>query len=550
MQRLRRPKALLLAIAGGILFALTSPPTDLYPAVFLGLALLAWSLEDAPTVWRAFGRGAAWATAAGIVGLRFVPSVVQRFTSLGSANSYLALVLLAAGQSLIWAIGAGATHLVHRRARAPFVLAFAVGVFVAVSLPSVFAWTPAGLVSPWPALVQLADIVGERGVSVIFAVSAAFLARALQAMFAEGATSTKARFGRKTTVPLAIAVAIPALLGIHGALRMRFLSTQPSVVRTVRVALLNQAVGPKERWDPKNHAGILRDLRRLTKDAEAGGVDLTVWPEAAYPYPLMHGTTQAPRGPRGIHGDGARGPILFGLIMLEKPTATSPGIVETNSRNSATLVLPDGSLQPSYDKLKLLWFGETVPLGAYLPWLRRIFQASGGLVPGTEPTALVLPHADGLVRMGVLNCYEDTLPGVGLRITRALQPNLLVNVTNDAWFVGTAEPELHARLAALRAIEHRLDLVRAVNLGVLSWIDARGVVVARDASSSPSTLVATPTLRDGSLTIYGRFGDKPLRFGFVAAIATFVWRSRRKSDSKNETGASDEARAGSGEADT
>ncbi|MDI1446464.1 apolipoprotein N-acyltransferase [Polyangium sp. 6x1] len=552
MQRLRRHKALLLAIAGGILFALTSPPTDLYPAVFLGLALFAWSLEDAPTTWRAFGRGAAWATAAGIVGLRFVPSVILRFTPLGSAASYLALVLLAAGQSLIWAIGAATTHLVHRRARAPFVLAFAVGVFVAVSLPSVFAWTPAGLVSPWPALVQLADLVGERGVSVIFAVSAAFLARALQAMLADDATTTKARFGAKTTVPLAIAAAIPALLATYGALRMRFLSTQPSVVRTIRVALLNQAVGPKERWDPKNHTAILRDLRRLTKDAEAGGVDLTVWPEAAYPYPLMHGTTQAPRGSRAVHGDGARGPILFGLIMLEKPTATSPGLVETNSRNSATLVLPDGSLQPSYDKLELLWFGETVPLGAYIPWLRRIFQASGGLVPGTEPTALVLPHADGSVRMGVLNCYEDTLAGVGLRITRALQPNLLVNVTNDAWFVGTAEPELHARLAAMRAIEHRLDLVRAVNLGVLSWIDARGVVVARDASTSPSTLVATPTLRDGSLTLYGRFGDKPLVFAFVAAIAAFAWRARRKGDgakagSKNETGASNEARAGSGE---
>ncbi|HVK66683.1 MAG TPA: apolipoprotein N-acyltransferase [Polyangium sp.] len=550
MQRLRRHKALLLAIAGGILFALTSPPTDLYPAVFLGLALLAWSLADAPTAWRAFGRGAAWATAAGIVGLRFVPSVVQRFTPLGSAAAYLALVLLAAGQSLIWAIGAGTTHLVHRRARAPFVLAFAIGVFVAVSLPSVFAWTPAGLVSPWPALVQLADIIGERGVSVIFAVSAAFLARALQAMFAEDVASMKARFGAKTTVPLVIAAAIPALLVIHGALRIRFLSTQPSVVRTIRVALLNQGVGPTERWDPKNQAGILRDLRRLTKDAEAGGVDLTVWPEAAYPYPLMHGATQAPLGSRAVHGDGARGPILFGLIMLEKPTATSPGVVETNSRNSATLVLPDGSLQPSYDKLELLWFGETVPLGGYIPWLRRIFQASGGLVPGTEPMALVLPHADGPVRMGVLNCYEDTLAGVGLRITRALQPNLLVNVTNDAWFVGTAEPELHARLAAMRAIEHRLDLVRAVNLGVLSWIDARGIVVARDASSSPSTLIATPTLRDGSLTIYGLFGDKPLLVVFVAAIAMFAWRSRRAPRSKNETGASDEARAGSGEAET
>ncbi len=546
-------QGLLLAIGGGILFALTSPPTDLYPAVFLGLALLAFSLEDAPSAWRAFGRGAAWATAAGIVGLRFVPSVIQRFTTLGAPASYLALVLLAAGQSLIWAIGASATHLVHRRARAPFVLAFAVGVFVALSLPTVFAWTPAGLVSPWPSLVQLAEFIGERGVSVLFAVSAAFLARALQQMFAKDATTTKARFGSKTTIPLAIAAAIPTLLAIHGAFRIRSLSAPVSEARTIRVALLNQAVGPQERWDPKNHVAILRDLRRLTRDAEARGTDLTIWPEAAYPYPLMHGATQAPRGARAVHGDGARGPILFGLIMIEKPTSTGSGLQETNSRNSATLVLPDGSLQPSYDKLELLWFGETVPLGGYLPWLRRIFQKSGGLVPGTEPHALELPHAGGPVRMGVLNCYEDTLTHVGRRVTRELRPNLLVNVTNDAWFFGTAEPELHARLAAMRAIEHRLDLVRSVNLGVLSWIDARGIVVSRDDSLSPSTLFATPTLRDGSLTMYGRFGDTPLAVSMAAATLALGWWARRKggprggdASHKNENGTSDEARAVSG----
>jgi apolipoprotein N-acyltransferase len=63
---------------------------------------------------------------------------------------------------------------------------------------------------------------------------------------------------------------------------------------------------------------------------------------------------------------------------------------------------------------------------------------------------------------------------VGRRIALSLRPNLLVNVTNDAWFTGTAEPELHARLAVMRAIELRLDLVRAVNRGVASWVDATG----------------------------------------------------------------------------
>lgn len=99
---LLRRRELLLAALGGVVFALTAPPTNLYPAVLIGLALLAASihgLDDErapPTFWVAFGRAAVWGTSAGLVGLRFVPVVIQRFTPLGVAASILALALLAA----------------------------------------------------------------------------------------------------------------------------------------------------------------------------------------------------------------------------------------------------------------------------------------------------------------------------------------------------------------------------------------------------------------------------------------------------------------------
>ncbi len=543
MGKLHRYKGLLIAIFGGAIAALATPPTNVYPALFIGLAMLALSLDDAPSAWRAFGRGSAWATAAGIVGMRFVPEVVQRFTPLGVAAGSVALVLLAAAQSVLWGMGAAATNLVQRKARAPFEVAFAAGTLIALSLPSVFAWTPAGVLTPWPSFVQFADVLGERGVSVIFALIAALLARA-----AKAALSKQAR--RQTIIPLVAAISILAVVVVYGKLRIRLLSNQSPAPRTMRIALVNQAVGPLDRWDPKNHTSILRNLQTLTQQAETQGVDLTVWPEAAYPYVLDYGASQNPRGARSILGRDLRGPILFGLITIEKPVSIGGGLFERNSRNSATIVMPDGSLQPSYDKLELLWFGETIPLGSYLPWLRRIFQKSGGLVPGTEARALTLSSENGDVRFGVLNCYEDTLTGAGRRVVSELRPNMLVNVTNDAWFIGSAEPELHARLAAMRAVEHRIHLVRSVNLGVMSWVDHRGIEVLRDDSSKASTLIATPSIGDGSLTIYGRFGNAPLGGLLTASIAAFAWRARRtirekKLDDKNETSASQEGRAGS-----
>ncbi|HZF53678.1 MAG TPA: apolipoprotein N-acyltransferase [Polyangiaceae bacterium] len=516
--KLRRFEALLIAVTGGVVFALSSPPTDLYPAVVIGLAMLAYAVADAPSFWRAFGRGAAWATAAGVVGLRFVPAVIQRFTPLGPAPSYLALVLLSAAQSLAWALCAGLTALFLRRARAPFEIAFAAGTLVAVMIPSVFAWTPAGLVSPWPSFLQLADLIGERGVSVLFAVAAALLARSVLALRGRSPGSSALlpdatpapKLSKAALYPALGAAALFAALAVHGSLRMASIARAAPGLPSVRVGLISQAVGPEERWDRANHAWILRRLRDLTKSAEARGAELTIWPEAAYPYPLEHGARRTPHDNRAVVGKGVRGPVLIGLITLARP-AMVDGALEQNSYNSAAVVKPDGTLSPSYDKLELLWFGEMVPGGAYLPWLRRIFQKSGGLIPGTEPRSLTLDRgASPAVRAGVLNCYEDTLAGVGRRIALSLRPNLLVNVTNDAWFTGTAEPELHARLAVMRAIELRLDLVRAVNRGVASWVDATGEVRSRDERSEPFVMMAEPRLRDAPLTFYARRGDAPL----------------------------------------
>lgn len=553
MERFQRHQRLIVAILGGAIAALATPPTNIYPALFIGLAMLAFALDDAPSAGRAFGRGVAWATTAGIVGMRFVPSVVERFTPLGFGPGTLALVLLAAAQSLLWGIGAAGTNLLQRRVHAPLEVAFGAGTLLAVSLPSVFAWTPAGIVCPWTPLVQLADVIGERGVSVLFAIVAALLARAMKgALSRDDRTS---RFRQAILLPLAGATAILVLNVMYGAWRMHTLSRETAFAPTLRVALINQAVGPLDRWDPKNHTSILKNLQALTKAAEAEGVDLTVWPEAAYPYALDYGATRSPRGPRSVLGGDLHGPVLFGLITNERPQKVGEGQYERNSRNSATIVSADGSLQPTYDKLELLWFGETIPLGTYFPWLRRIFQKSGGLVPGTEARALVLARPAGDVRFGVLNCYEDTLTDVGRRIAREVRPHLLVNVTNDAWFLGSAEPELHARLARMRAIEHRIHLVRSVNLGVMSWIDERGVEVLHDESTTASTLIATPKIGAESLTVYARCGDIPLLGLFGVTIGVFAWRGRRSPkrqeppsnpiDEKNKASASDETRAGS-----
>jgi len=516
----RRHRLRSIAVLGGAAFALATPPTNLLALVFVGLAAYVVLVARVERARDAFGLGWLWATCAGLVGMRFVPPVIVRFTPLGWGVAVFAHLLFSALQALPWGIGAAAAQRLYRRHGAPLELAAAIATLVATSLPTVIPWTPASLLSPWPVLLQAADVIGERGLSALFAAWAASVVRGVAL-----AIDSKPRSLRRGARPLVATLLGALLLAGHGLLRRTAVLREPTV--TTRIGLVTGAAAPELRWEPTNWPQLLADLRRETAFAETAGVDLTVWPEAAYPYPLRHDTRAMPRGQREILGGAIDGPVLFGFIASAPKEARGGA---EDAYNSATIVRTDRTLTPSYDKVELLAFGETIPFGEQIPWLRETFQRGGGLRPGSAPRRLDVDVPGGAtLRLGVLNCYEDTLPSYGRRIATALEPNLLVNVTNDAWFVGTSAPELHLRLSALRAIELRRDLVRAVNLGPSAWIDATGTLRAVRRSSVPDYVVATPSLRQGPPTFYARSGEAPIWLALGVLAAWFARHSKARS---------------------
>lgn len=495
-----------IAALGGVIFALCAPPTDVYPLVFVGLALLYLSVGGAARGRTVFFRAWLWAACASVLGMRFIVGVVDRFTPLGVAGGVGALLLLAAGQAVPWGLGALLFRTLARRVHLPQPVAFAAGVTLASSLTLVIAWSPGALLSPWPALVQLAEFVGERGVTFLVALIAALLAQPLRRYF-----------GGERIAPqrpmLFAGITLGVMLGF-GTARMASERAKHATRPSMRIGMVQPAVEARLRWQPAARDEILTRLLSLTRESEAQGAELTLWHEAAYPHRIAASPHRMHRGRRGIVGRGVRGPVLFGAL------ADAPGGARFNA---ATIVDGDGMTQTVQAKMELLWFGEAIPLSGVLPFLRRWFFRAGGLVPGTEVQLL---HT-GAAKIGVLNCFEDTLPSVGRRIAQRA-PNLLVNVTNDAWFGATAEPELHLRLAALRAVETRRDLVRVVNLGVPAWIDSTGTVRARGAADTQGVLFATPALNDGSPTLYVKAGDSLLLLSLCLAGAGCFLRRRAR----------------------
>ena len=128
--------------------------------------------------------------------------------------------------------------------------------------------------------------------------------------------------------------------------------------------------------------------------------------------------------------------------------------------------------------------------------------------------------------MVVLNCFEDTLPAAG-REAAAVSPNLLVNVTNDAWFAGTAESAYHLLLSRLRSVELRRDLVRAVNYGPTTWVDAAGRVEADIRGDTPGLLETHPALLDAPRTPFARWGDWPVAALLAVVAAALGWRAAK-----------------------
>ena len=232
---------------------------------------------------------------------------------------------------------------------------------------------------------------------------------------------------------------------------------------------------------------------------------------------------------------GFKTPILLGLLTYEPSQPDVSPIRDREARkmyNSAVLLDGDGKVLGRYDKNYLLIFGEYIPFGDVFPqfyeWLP---EASHFYAGDTVETFAFKGH-----QLGVMICYEDIIP----RFTRKLagkDPNVLINVTNDAWFGKTSEPYLHLALATVRSVENRLWLVRSTNTGVSAFVDAVGRIVQGTSLDDAEVLVAdVPMLRTS--TIYRSYGDL-FAYGclvtfFVLAIGALARRRRTRTEAKKK----------------
>ena len=211
-------------------------------------------------------------------------------------------------------------------------------------------------------------------------------------------------------------------------------------------------------------------------------------------------------------------PLLYGAMTHGSELPTRHAGCK-DCFNSALLQSADGEILAVYDKAFLLMFGEYIPFGEAFPQLYELSPETSRFQSGTRTEPIVLPLKGRSARIGMLICYEDLVPRYAKRVA-AHNPNLLVNLTNDAWFGQSAEPEHHLNLALIRSVEYRRWLLRSTNTGISVFIDAVGRRVAETRLTGEETLLRDVPLLEGR-TLYALVGDWPL-LGLALGLA-WLW---------------------------
>jgi apolipoprotein N-acyltransferase len=355
------------------------------------------------------------------------------------------------------------------------------------------------------AFVQIASITGAAGVSflvVMVNAAVAELGFKLPTLFRLRSVTERPVEWRRGSpyVSAVLSAGLVMAACVYGTVRV----LGSPLADGPRVAVLQGAVPTPARSN--GSVAEAREIDRrlwesysgLTADLAGRNVDLIVWPESSLPGTFGRGEDGEFRM-RKLSGE-FETPILFGTNF------SCPGQEETNS----AVLLVRGELAGRYDKERLVPFGEYVPP-------RRLSRKQGMLEPLTGDYRFGSPDqaplAVGGWTVAANICYEDIFgPILRRHVQRGAQ--ILVNLTNDSWFDGTAEPRQHLQAARFRAIELGVPLVRATNTGHSGIIDPYGRLTEGPAPLEKGRLVAAVKVRpaaDGSPlprpTGYARHGD-------------------------------------------
>lgn len=368
-----------------------------------------------------------------------------------------------------------------------------------------FPWNRLGVsLYRHPFLISLAQFTGVTGLSFVIFLLNAVIAAEISRVIRSCITPQKRAF------PAHIILGALAILVLFGANLSR--PKMPAETENLRVLVIQGDIPQCREWSEEQFQLSLEVYDKLTREAveQTPDVDLVVWPESALPVELDNQRYAVMRLKllRDINV-----PLLTGAIQYRLPSRdASPDDVQVF--NSAFLLNPDNRIVDYYDKIHIVPFGEFTPFGDTFPWLRDMIGMGRDLTPGKRFRLMPLPSG---ARAGVNICFEDVFPEFSRTFTHD-GANLLMTVTNDAWYNRSAGAEQHFSQMVFRAVENRRPFLRVGNNSHSCLVAPNGIVLGKLPFERTWQAYDIP-IGNWGMTFYTRHGEW---FAHLCAIATAI----------------------------
>ncbi len=503
MRRFRPDATTLTAAGSGGLLALAFPRPDLSLLAWVALVPLLLVMARRP-----FRSGFVAGTVFFAAILYWVNIVMTTFGHLHPVLSVLAWLLLSAYLALFFAVATWAACRLKELRGYAYPLTLPV-LWVALEflrefLLTGFPWATLGYSQHASlTLLQSADLFGVYGLSYLLVL--------VNAGIAEWLLARRLPRRHRPVAAMLFAMALVGMAWGYGYWRQgEDLDGRPD---RLRVTVVQGNIPQDVKWLPEfqqETVRIYRDLSLAAARSEKPG--LVIWPEAATPFYYQDANPLSVKVKR-IPGE-AGAALLFGSPAYRQ----EPGGLRY--LNSVFLLDPQGREQGRSDKIHLVPFGEYVPLKRFLPFIDKIVVGIGDFSAGVINPLPLNGH-----RIGALVCYEAIFPELARESVRQ-GSDLLVNVTNDAWFGNSSAPWQHLAMVRFRAVENRVWIARAANTGISAFIAPSGRIHAATGLFVPATTTVEVGLgaRPG---LYARTGDLLPALFLLVGIVWLVQTRRR-----------------------
>jgi apolipoprotein N-acyltransferase len=320
-------------------------------------------------------------------------------------------------------------------------------------------------------MIQPASIFGVLGLSF----SALYIGSSL--------FRKKLLFPRITT-----SLIICAMMVIFGYNRLQ---QNPTEFSELKIRIVQPSIPQTEKWSPETFWKNLNDQVELSQ--KAGDPDIIVWSETALTAPYYY---------KPIHNS------LMSVFTKDSQVILSGGINDNAKQNdeyeiysSLIAINSDGKLLFDYHKSHLVPFGEYMPFANYIP-IKKLTPGILAYTPGMRKIMYLKPFH---LYIHPLICYESIFADE-VRISNS-EADIMINVTNDAWYGKSSGPYQHFEISRIRSVENGLPMVRAANNGISAIIDPVGRTLSRLELNQIDILDGYMPLKLLLPTIYSELGN-------------------------------------------